>query len=390
MVDFDNEKTGYQHTFIRTDADMLNQLFGDDSVTPFWIADMDFEVAKPITDELQRLVDRGIYAYEFDAEGVFNAIAEWNQRRHGITLAPSSLIQVPGVLTGIAILIRELTEPGDRILVQTPVYHQFAKVIGTAGRAVLKNPLRIVGDRYEMDFEDLEHKLKNDKPALILLCNPHNPVGRVWTKNELDQVVDLADRYNVTIVSDEVHSDIVYAGHPFNCVASLATNNRHISLIGSPAKTFGMQSISNGYIYIPNEHIRKRVFNVVDSMYLNHGNAFTMFATIAAYQKGDEWLDQLLSYLQSNVNWMNEFIASELPSIRAFPVEGTYQMWLDFSSMCDSPKTLKELLVQKAQLGLTPGSWFEPDNALFMRMNFASPLSKVQGALSALKGACSS
>lgn len=390
MVNFQAEKTGYQHKFIRSNAKTLNQLFGTDDVTPFWVADIDFEVATPITDELKRLVDRGIYAYEFDSKGVFNSIVEWNKRRHGIALDLDSFVQVPGVLTGIALLIRELTEKDDKILVQTPVYHQFAKVIKTAGRTILKSPLRIVDGRYEMDFEDLESKLRNEKPGLMLLCNPHNPVARVWTKDELTQVIALADQYSVTIVSDEIHSDIIYKNNRFNSVASLVKSSSHVSLIGSPAKTFGMQSISNGYITIPNEEIRTRVADVVDSMYLGHGNAFSTFATIAAYEKGDEWLNQFLTFLQGNVLWIEQFVSDELAGVHVFPVEGTYQVWLDFRKVCQDSESLKRILVDKAKLGLTPGSWFDKENALFMRMNIASPINKIQSAFSTLKVACNS
>ena len=388
-TDFENLKTGYQNKFIRTNSKMLTQLFGTDDVTPFWVADIDFEIALPITSELKRLVERGIYAYEFDSKGIYDSIASWNQKRHGFELDTQAFVQVPGVLTGIGILLRELTREGDGVLVQTPVYHQFAKVVETGGRKLIKNPLKIVDGRYEMDFDDLENKLKTESIAVILLCNPHNPVGRVWNTSELKRVLELADEYDARVISDEIHSDIVYVEHRFISVGTLG-NEKHVSLIGSPAKTFGMQSISNGYIYIRDEQARKQVAGLVDSMYLGHGNAFTTFATIAAFEQGSDWLDEFLELMQTNINWIDCFIKRELPGVKSFPVEGTYQVWLDFRGVCSDIDALKKLLVEKAKLGLTPGSWFDKENSLFMRMNFASPTAKIQDAFESLKNACNS
>lgn len=368
---------------------MLTQLFGTDDVTPFWVADIDFEIASPITNELKRLVERGVYAYEFDSEGVYDSIANWNQKRHGFELDRKAFVQVPGVLTGIAILLRELTKERDGVLVQTPVYHQFAKVIKTGGRKLIKNPLKIVDDRYEMDFDDLGNKLKTESIAVILLCNPHNPVGRVWNASELERVLELADKYDARVISDEIHSDIVYTEHRFTSVGTLG-NEKHISLIGSPAKTFGMQSISNGYIYIRDEQTRKQVAGLVDSMYLGHGNAFTTFATIAAFEHGSDWLDEFLELMQTNIKWIESFLKRELSEVKAFPVEGTYQMWLDFRDVCSGSDSLKKVLVEKAKLGLTPGDWFDRENSLFMRMNIASPTAKIQAAFESLKNACNS
>lgn len=384
MTDFDKEKTGFQHKFIKNDAAMLNRLFGTDDVIPFWLADIDFEIAKPITKELKRLVERGIYAYEFDSNGVYNAISQWFQKRHDLVLNPASFIQVPSVLTGIATLIRELTNPGDGIAIQTPVYHQFARIISSTDREVVRNPLKIVDGHYQMDFEDLENKIKGKNVKAILLCNPHNPVGRVWEKEELEKLILIADKHRIIIISDEIHSDIIFTGHKFNSITSLESKN-HIALIGSPGKTFGMQSISNGYIYTGDEIVYKKIHRFVDSMSLGHGNAFTTFATISAFKEAEQWLDQFLVYLENNVSWIESFLKNEMPEIKLYSPEGTYQIWLDFGNFCKSEEALKELLINKAKLGLAPGSWFDQDSPLCMRMNIASPLSKIQNAFERLE-----
>ena len=382
MITTNRESFG--HKFAKENPHMLQRIFGTNDLTPFWLADMDFPVAQPITQELQRLVNRGVYAYEFNADEVYRAITTWNKERHQLSLKPENFIQVSGVLTGIALLVRELSAPGEGVLIQPPVYHQFAQIIKTANRKIVKNPLKLVNGTYQMDFDDLEQKLQTENVKIILLCNPHNPVGRVWKTEELQQLVEIANRYQVTIISDEIHSDIIYSGHRFNSLMSLDKHLQHISLIGSPAKTFGMQSIANGYIYIPDDDTRKTIKSVVASMYLNHGNALTTFATIAAYRKGQEWVNDLVSYLEKTLAWITSYLKSELPMVKMYPVEGTYQVWLDFRETGLNQKTLADLVIKQAKLGLTPGNWFAKENALFMRMNIASPLPKVQQAFQQL------
>lgn len=384
MKQFDEILNGRENQFIKSDSSMLSNLFGKDDIESFWVADMDFKVASSITEEINRLADRGVYAYEFAQKSIYREISKWNKNRHALNLSEDSFIQVPGVLTAISILIRKLTAVGEGVLIQTPVFHQFTKVIKSANRKIVKNPLKIVNGKYEIDFKDFEEKLKTGKVRMVLLCNPHNPVGRVWTSEEMVKLVDISNRYKVTIVSDEIHSDIVYSGHKFNSIASVSKSG-HVALIGSPAKTFGMQSISNGYMYIPDEAMFQMIYNTVDSMYLSHGNAFTTFATIAAYSNGGHWVNDLLKYLELNIAWIKEYLETEASIVKMFEVEGTYQVWLDFSGINLSAEELKTRLVNDAKIALTPGSWFGEENAYYFRMNIASPLSKIQDAFRNIK-----
>ncbi len=386
MNSFDTLHDNYEHQFVKSNPDYLKSMFGTTEIVPFWIADMDFKVAEPITGELQRLADRGIYAYEFSTDNVFKAIADWNKKRHNLELNGKAFIQVSGVLTGISILVRELTNENDGVLIQTPVYHQFAQIIKTSNRKVVKNPLKIVNGNYEMDFENLENKLKTQNVKIIILCNPHNPVGRVWNGQEMQQLIRLANTYKVTIISDEIHSDIIYGDNKFNSITSF-DQGKHIAVLGSPAKTFGMQSISNGYLHISNEAVFKKIKSIVSSMYLDHGNAFSTFATIAAYTKGEEWVDELVTYLKKSIDWIENFMQEEIPQVKLFIPEGTYQIWLDFSTLNLSEEALKNLVFNNAKLALTPGSWFDKNHAKFMRMNIASPLPKIQQAFYKLKDA---
>lgn len=383
---FDKEYSS-ENNFAKSNPNYLNSMFGTTDVMPLWIADMDFKVAEPISKELKRLVDRGIYGYEFNTQDVFSAIANWYLKRHNLSLDTDAFVQVPGVLSGISLLIRELSEINDGVLIQTPVYHQFNKLITTAKRKVIENPLKIVDGNYEMDFEDLELKLERENVKLILLCNPHNPVGRVWNKNEMQKLTQLANKYDVRIISDEIHADIIYSKNKFNSIASIDKLKKHIAVIGSPAKTFGMQSISNGYLYIHETHIQKQFKSLIDSMYLDHGNVFSTYATIAAYTKGENWVNELIVHLEKSNKWIKDFIHKELPEVKMFIPEGTYQVWLDFNQLGLSDEGLKHLLINKAKLALTPGSWFGGDHSQFMRINMASPLVKIQEAFYQLKRA---
>ena len=376
-----------KNKFTKSNPNFLKPMFGTTDVIPLWIADMDFEVAKPIQKALQELVTRNIYSYEFDTESIFKVISDWNYKRHQLTLNPNSFIQVLGALTGIAVLIRELSEKGDPILVQTPVYHQFFKIIESAGRKVVSNELKVVDGHYKMDFDAIKNQIKTLNIKVLLLCNPHNPVGRVWTKTELQELVNIANEHNVTIISDEIHSEIVYTNSTFNSIASLNNSENHITVIGSPAKTFGLQSISNGYLYIPNKKLYKQVKSTVESLYIDHGTILTGNATLAAYTEGEEWLNDLLVYLEKTVDWILNFLETELPEVTMCRPEGTYQIWLDFSTLNLSEKALKYLVTQQAKLGLAPGSWFKANGPQFMRMNIASPLSKIQQSFYQLKKA---
>ncbi|MGF1764269.1 MalY/PatB family protein [Aliivibrio kagoshimensis] len=380
MFNVEPKNKDIANNFIKTDSKMLNQMWGSDDVVPYWVADMDFPIAPAITQELQRLVTRETYSYEFDSESVFSAISQWNHSRHGLNLNPQHFVQVPGVLSAIALLIREFSADGEGVLIQTPVYHQFRRLIESAGRVAVDNTLKLVDEHYEIDFDDFEEKLQNSNIKIVLLCNPHNPVGRVWKKGELDKLVAIAKKYQTMIISDEIHADIVFKGSEFTSIISLGYENS-ISIIGSPAKNFGLSSISNGYIYSDNSKLHSKVKAMTASLSLDHGNALTTYATIAAYQHGEAWFNEFLDYTQTSMNWITNFLTTHIPQIRVFKPEGTNQIWLNFSGLDLEPDQLKDLLVAKAKMALTPGTWFGEPNQNFYRMNFALPLNQIEASL---------
>lgn len=386
MNPFDISHSHELNSFAKNNKQLLENFFGTSDVTSFWIADMDYQIAPPILDELKRLVNRGVFAYEFATTDINNAICGWFKKRHSLSLNSQKFLQVPSVLTAISVLIQKFSEPGDGILIQTPVYHQFSVVIKNQSRTIIESPLIQTDGAYTMDLKDLESKFNSGKVKMMILCNPHNPIGRVWREEELQAVLDLANQYGVKIISDEIHSDIVYKPHVFTSLMALKADT-HFALLGSTAKTFGMQSISNGFIYIPNESQFQEAKSMVSGMFLDHGSAFTTFATIAAYTKGEPWTNDLIRYLEHVADWIENYIAEHLPQIKITPLEGTYQIWLDFSGFRLSPEALKEKLVKKAKLGLAYGDWFDKSGRhdQFVRFNFASPLSKVQEAFYTIK-----
>lgn len=374
-----------EQQFVKQNPGMLRHTFGTEDVSPFWIADMDFKVAAPITEELNRLVNRGNYGYELASRNLFTAITNWYKTRHHLKLMPKFFVQVPTVLTGVSLLIREFSNPGDGVLIQTPVYDQFAKLIERVDRRVVESPLKKEKGAYVMDYEGLRTKILQEDVKLILLCNPHNPVGRVWKKAELEKLVEIANELDVLIISDEMHADIIYKGNEFTSITSL--EGKHIAMIGSPAKTFGMQSIAEGYIYLRDREMRNQVKQAVDALYIGRGNALTTFATIAAYKQGGPWLDDLLAYLENTIAWIRQYLEKELPMVKLTIPEGTYQLWLDLSELNKSPEELRTFLPNKAKLAVSPGDWYGQGHGAYVRMNIASPLSKVQKAFKQLSAA---
>lgn len=386
MTAFKSTSNYGDNAFIKSKPQMLMNMYNTTDVFPYWVADMDFQIAEPITHELNRLVERGVYSYEFHEQAVFEALSKWYAKRHGLNLSADKFVQVPGVLSGIALLLRQFTNEGDGVLIHTPAYHQFSNLVNKAGREVVKSPLVNDGQSYQIDFEGMEQQIVDHQVKTMIFCNPHNPTGRVWTAQEIEQVVEIAKRHDVLIISDEIHSDIIFEGHTFTSLTSF-DYDKVITLIGSPAKTFGMHSISNGYVYTNNEALFEAFKANVAAMYLDHGNTLTTFATIAAFEKGEEWLEGMLVYLQETVKWITEFAEKRIPQLKVFQPQGTYQVWFDFSALGFSKEKLKNTVFEQAGMGLTPGGWFGAESYHFMRMNIATSRDNIEKSFEALANA---
>lgn len=366
----------------------LNEHFGNDAALPFWVADMDFKAPDVVIDALQKRADHGIYGYEYKKDSYFEAMLSWYQTRQGWTIDPNHIESCPSVLNAVTVLISQHSDEGDGIIVQPPVFFEFRMVIRSNKRKLVKNPLKLVDGHYEIDFEDLEEKAADPKNKIMILCNPHNPVGRVWTKEELTRVGEICRKHDVFIISDEIHGDIVYKPHQFTSFASISDELAQISATClSPAKTFNIAGMVDAIVVIPNQAYREQFHDFAHRYQTNKINVFASAAIEAAYGEGAAWVDDLLVYLQSNINFMRTYLEDNLPQVKLIEPEGTYLVWLNFDELGLDAKELEKFLAQKAQIALNSGYWFGREGAGYARMNIACPQSVLQEALERLSNA---
>ena len=368
----------------------LRQFFGGEDVLPFWIADMDFPAPTAVLEALRKRVDHGIFGYEYKKDSYFAAITGWYKTRHGWNLQREQIQFGPGVLSSLAILISQHSEEGEGVIAQPPVFFEFKQVIRKNGRKLIKNPLILENGRYRMDFADLEAKAADPRNKLLILCNPHNPIGRVWTREELAQVDEICRRHHVRVIADEIHGDIVYPPHqytPFASLSDAAADNAFI--LFSPAKTFNLAGMIDGMAAIANEADRRLYDQFVDRYQVNRNNVFTAVAVETAYREGGPWLDELLAYLHQNVAFIGQFLAENAPQVKLIEPEGAYLVWLDFRELGLDVKALQKFLAQEAGLALNAGHWFGREGAGFARMNIAVPRQLLEEAMGRLGQAVS-
>ena len=368
----------------------LQEHFGNDQALPFWVADMDFPAPPAVLESLQKRVEHGVFGYEYKTDGYFDALLGWYANRHQWTIDPAHIEACPSVLNAVSILINQHSEAGDGVIIQPPVFFEFRQIIRSNGRRIVKNPLlfengrveRERSGRYQIDFADLEIKAANPKNKLLILCNPHNPIGRVWTREELTQVGVICQQHNVLIIADEIHGDIIYPPHRYTPLASISKELAQISFTClSPAKTFNIAGMVDAITVIPNETHRAQFRDFAHRYQINKTNVFALAAIEAAYRQGEPWLDELLTYLQSNVDFLRAYLQKNIPQISLVEPEGTYLVWLNFAGLGLDAKALERFLAQKAQIALNPGYWFGREGAGFARMNIACPQSILQEAL---------
>ncbi|MBQ4356099.1 MAG: PatB family C-S lyase [Bacteroidales bacterium] len=364
--------------------DMTNEFFGSDDLLPMWIADMDFRTPDFVLDALRQRLDHPVMGYFFNPEGYFQAIVNWMQRRHGWNISAKWICFSPGVVAGLSFLVQNFTDKGDRVLIQPPVYPPFFEVVRKNDRQLLFNPLRIEGDAYVMDYDDLEAQLKKG-PKMMILCNPHNPVGRSWTPEELRRVAELCLRYHCLLVSDEIHSDLMMRGQRHTPVATLSDEIAQNTITCmAPSKTFNLAGMFTSEIIIPNPELRARYKNFLNDTVHIYGNLFGSVAAQAAYTHGADWLDQLRDYLTDNVAYCKRFIAEQMPELRTYRHEATYLLWVNFQGLGLSHQELTERLVRDAHLGLNDGQTFGDAGEQCMRVNLACPRSTVEEAMQRL------
>lgn len=367
--------------------DYLDKVFGNKDVLPLWVADMDFEVPQPVTDAIVKRAQHGVYGYTDRPDSFYASISQWMKKRHGWHIDNEWITVCPGVVPALCFSVLSFTEPGDKVLLQSPVYHPFFSAIEDNGRIFVNNQLRQENGRYEIDFEDLEAKLGSGVKAMIL-CSPHNPVGRVWSREELKRVGELCARYEVIIISDEIHSDLVYSGSTHTPTASISEElaKRTVTCI-APSKTFNIAGLSTSAVIIPDKAMRDKFRNILKRLGIEMSNLFGITALEAAYNDGEEWLDQVLEYLDGNLDYMVDYFSTRIPQIKVSKPQGTYLAWLDCRELGMNQKDLVDFFINKARVGLNDGIAFGPGSEGFMRMNVACPRSLLAEALKRIEQA---
>ncbi|MBT2575607.1 pyridoxal phosphate-dependent aminotransferase [Bacillus sp. ISL-51] len=368
--------------------DKAEALFGVSDALPMWVADMDFRAPEAITEALKERLDHGIFGYTSPDTNTKEAVASWFETRHGFRPDPLSITFSPGVVTAISMAIQAFTEPGDPVLIQSPVYTPFYQMTKENERQVLHNPLREENGIYHMDFEDLEKKLSDPGVKLMILCNPHNPSGRSWSRDELLQLGTLCAAHDVTVVSDEIHSDLMLYGRKHTPFASLSEEFARISITcAAPSKTFNIAGIQASAIIIPDRYKRATFSSVMHRNGISDLNAFAVAAIEAAYTKGGPWLDALLPYLERNIDMVQTFLRDELPQVRMMKPDASYLIWMDFSRCGLSDAELKERMLKKGKIILEPGTKYGPGGEGFMRLNVGCSAATVKEGLSRIKAA---
>lgn len=345
-------------------------------VLPMWVADMDFRTAPAIIDALQKRVAHGIFGYTRVPDAYYDAVTSWFSRRHGWDIDREWIIYTSGVVPAVSAVIKALTVPGDKVIVQTPVYNCFFSSIRNNGCEIVSNPLRRTADTYEMDFDALERCAADPRAKVMLLCNPHNPAGRVWTPDELTRLGNICLRNGVTVVADEIHCELVYQGFKYTPFASLSDAFLHRSVTCvSPSKAFNIAGLQIANIVAFDNDLRSRIDKAININEVCDVNPFGVAAIIAAYNEGEEWLNQLVDYLHGNYEAMAEFCRRELPEFPITRLEGTYLVWMDCSSLGMPSDALEHALLEDARLWLNAGTMYGAEGEGYMRWNIACPRS---------------
>lgn len=345
-----------------------------ENVLPMWVADMDFRTAPVIVDALHRRVEHGIFGYTRVPDSYYEAVIGWFVRRHGWKMDREWIIYTSGVVPAVSAIIKALTVSGDKVLVQTPVYNCFFSSIRNNGCEMVSSPLVFAGNTYTIDYEDLERKTADSKVKMMLLCNPHNPAGRVWKREELVHIGEICIRHGVTVVSDEIHCELVFPGHSYTPFASISEDFlRHSITCISPSKAFNIAGLQIANIVCADADRRVKIDRAINDNEVCDVNPFGVIATQAAYNEGEEWLSQLIEYLHANYLYIQDFCRVHLPEFPVTVLEGTYLVWMDCRKLGMSSNELERKLVAEAGLWLNAGTMYGAEGEGFMRWNIACP-----------------
>lgn len=361
--------------------DYLEEEFGKSDLLALWVADMDFPAPPEVLKALHNKIDEGALGYPITPDSLLEAVTGWQKKRHGWEIGKESVTWAPGVVAGLAFSLMAFTKPGDGVIIQTPVYPPFYAIINDAGRRIVKNPLKRENGRFAMDLEGLE-KLVTPTCRTLILCSPHNPVARVWTREELEALAEIAKRKDILVISDEIHQDLVFSDAKHICIASLSDemSSRTVTFV-APSKTFNIAGMKASVALIPDEKLRFRYQSVLDRFHLGSLSILGLTATETAYAKCAEWLDELMAYLEENREMTEKFVKERLPHAKMDHPEGTYIFWIDFRGYGFNSETLMDFLVNEAKVALNNGLNFGTEGEGFARINIGTNRAQLKEAL---------
>ncbi len=367
--------------------DARDWIFKTNDVLPLWVADMDFKTPDFVADAIKKRAEHEIYGYTFKPESYYQSVINWMKRRHNWDIQKEWISFSPGVVAGLTFAIKTFSKPGDGVIVQPPVYFPFFDSVKGTKRRMIENPLKIENGRYTFDFDDLKSKI-DENTKLLLLCNPQNPGGMVWTRDELEQLSAICLENDILVISDEIHSDLIFPGNqhiPFATLSEEAANNCVICM--APSKTFNVAGLASSVVIIPNKTKFARYERTLNVGHMGGGNIFGTVALEAAYAHGDEWLDQMLTYLWNNYRLLETFFSENLPKVKVMKPEATYLIWLDFREYGMNDDELMKFTIEEAKVGLNNGGRFGTGGDGWLRLNIGCPESVLQEGLERLKGA---
>lgn len=364
--------------------DSQTQMFGEEGLHAMWVADMDFRVPQCVVDALQQYVQFGVYGYYKIPDAYYEAFLNWEKRYHDLQAEREWIRFSPGVVAGFNWLIQMMSEPQDAVIVNTPVYYPFLDAVRNNGRTLVCSDLVETNGYYQIDYEDFENKLKQYPVKIFVLCSPHNPVGRVWKKEELERLFELCRKYDVFIISDEIHHDLILQGYR-HCPSLLVGDYRErLAVLTAPSKTFNLAGAQNSIVLLPGEDVRKRWDNYTAANRVQSGNAFGYIAARAAYEGGGDWLEAVLKQIEQNYIYLKETISGQLPSAVVSPLEGTYLCWINLGAYVSAGE-IKEVLQKKCRLAVDYGEWFGGEKyGTWIRMNLATSLKNVETGVKSL------
>ncbi|WP_404369259.1 MalY/PatB family protein [Marinobacter sp.] len=361
--------------------DARKAVFGSEKVIPVWVADMDFPAPTAVTEALVARAKHPVYGYTLFPESLYQSLIRWFERRHQWSIDRSSVMMAPGVVPSLHAAALAFAGPGEGIIVQPPVYFPFFSAVTLTGRRLIENPLQLRDGRYQMDLQHLE-ACARDGARVLFLCSPHNPVGRVWSREELEAVLAIARRHGLVVISDEIHCDLVYPDQPRHRVlATLAGDEDQLITTVAPSKTFNIPGLGLSSLVAPDPGHRAALKKVFESLHMGQCNPFSVAGFEAAYRHGEEWLEDMLVYLQANRDFVADYLAARIPEVRLVHPEGTYLLWLDCSALNLSDDELKAFFIHRAGVGMNPGTQFGEGGSGHMRMNIGAPRSVLEAAL---------